>query len=201
MKISSYTGGFVQTNAFLIESPAGNVMIDAPLGAARWAESIGVRVDHVLLTHQHYDHVEDAAALQALGARLHAFAPYSTLLTLEDHARNWGMPISVKSYRIDELVKPGPLAVAGMDFSVAHVPGHAVDGVIYHLPAAQVVFSGDTLFAGSIGRSDLPGGSARQLLDGIDRHVLTLPGETRVLSGHGPETTIARERATNPFIE
>ena len=73
--------------------------------------------------------------------------------------------------------------------------------MIYHLADERVVFSGDTLFAGSIGRSDLPGGDTRQLLEGIDRHLLTLPPETRVLSGHGPETTIGREAASNPFIE
>jgi hydroxyacylglutathione hydrolase len=72
--------------------------------------------------------------------------------------------------------------------------------VIFHLPAAKLVFSGDTLFAGSIGRTDLPGGSTRQLLEGIARHLLTLPPETRVLSGHGPATTIGREAAENPFL-
>ena len=101
MKITPYTGGFVQTNGYLVETPDGNLLFDAPLGAARWAEARGVRIDHVLLTHQHYDHVEDAAALQEAGATLHAFAPYSTDLTLEEAARNWGMPISVKPYRID----------------------------------------------------------------------------------------------------
>lgn len=201
MHLRSYTGGFVQTNGYLLEHPGGNLLIDAPLGISKWVQSLGLKVDHVLLTHQHYDHVEDAAALEAAGARLHAFADYSTALTLEDHARGWGLPISVKPYRIAQTVAPGPLSIAGLEFTVAHVPGHATDGVIYHLPGHGVVFSGDTLFAGSIGRSDLPGGDARTLLEGIDRHLLMLPGETRVLSGHGPETTIERERRSNPFLE
>lgn len=202
MKITSHTGGFTQTNGYLIETPDGNLLIDAPEGVGDWLDQKGVRVDDVLLTHQHYDHVLDAAALQGRGARLHAFAPYSTELTLEDAARAWGMPVSVEPYRIDSLLETGqPLKLAGLEISVEHVPGHATDGVIFHLPAYGVVFSGDTLFAASIGRTDLPGGSTRQLLDGIARHLLTLPPETRVLSGHGPATTIGQEAAGNPFLD
>ena len=94
-----------------------------------------------------------------------------------------------------------PLRLAGLDFQLAHVPGHATDAVTFYLATAGVLFSGDTLFAGSIGRTDLPGGSTQQLLAGIDRHLLTLPAETRVLSGHGPATTIGREAAQNPYLK
>lgn len=202
MKISSYTGGMVQTNGYLVETPDGNFVVDAPAGIAQWVSRQGVRVDDLLLTHQHYDHVEDVAALVAAGAKLHAFSPYSTELTLESAARAWGMPISVPPYHVDSLLDVSqPLRVSGVEIKMAHVPGHATDGVIFYVPVAGVVFSGDTLFAGSIGRTDLPGGNTRQLLDGIDRHLLTLPPETRVLSGHGPATTIAREQASNPFLE
>lgn len=201
MKITCYTGGFAQTNGYLVETSEGDFLIDAPEGIAEWLAETNVSVSDVLLTHQHYDHVLDAAALQAGGARLHAFAPYSQELTLEAAARVWGVPISVEPYRIDALFEMNlPLRIAGLEIQLAHVPGHAVDSVIFHLPHPGVVFSGDTLFAGSIGRTDLPGGSARQLLDGISRHLLVLPGETNVLSGHGPATTIGREIAQNPFI-
>lgn len=202
MKITSYTGGFAQTNGYLVETSGGNFLIDAPEGIAEWLAEKNVSVSDVLLTHQHYDHVLDAAALQAGGARLHAFADYSQELTLEAAARAWGMPISVEPYRIDVLFDMHqPLRIAGMEMRPAHVPGHATDSVVFYLPHQGVVFSGDTLFAGSIGRCDLPGGSARQLLDGIARHLLVLPGETKVLSGHGPATTISREIAENPFID
>jgi glyoxylase-like metal-dependent hydrolase (beta-lactamase superfamily II) len=202
MKITTYTGGFVQTNAYLIETTAGNLLIDAPEGVADWVRRKGVRVDDVLLTHQHYDHVTDAAAMKAGGARLHGFAPYSTELTLESAARAWGMPISVEPYEIDGLLDvTQPLCIAGMEVRLAHVPGHATDSVIFHFAGAGVVFSGDTLFAGSIGRTDLPGGSTSQLLAGIDRHLMTLPPATRVFPGHGPETTIAAEAAENPYLE
>lgn len=201
MKLSQHTGGFTQTNGYLLETVDGNLLIDAPEGAAAWLAQNGVRVDHVLLTHQHYDHVLEAAALQAGGAKLHAFSAYSTLLTLEEPARTWGMPISVKPYQVDALFDVGSvLKLAGLEFEMAHIPGHASDSVTFYLPVHGIVFSGDTLFAGSIGRTDLPGGSTQQLLDGIAKHLLTLPPETRVYSGHGPATTIGREIAGNPYL-
>jgi glyoxylase-like metal-dependent hydrolase (beta-lactamase superfamily II) len=201
MKITSYIGGITQTNGYLVRTDAGTFLVDAPEGIADWLAGNHISVSDVLLTHQHYDHVMDAAALQAGGARLHAYAAYSQELTLEAAARAWGMPISVQPYRIDSLLDMDQaLRIAGLEISLAHVPGHAADSVIFHLPDHGVVFSGDTLFAGSIGRTDLPGGSSSQLLAGINRHLLGLPPETRVLSGHGPTTSIAREIAGNPFI-
>jgi glyoxylase-like metal-dependent hydrolase (beta-lactamase superfamily II) len=202
MKISLYTGGMVQTNGYLVETPDGNLLIDAPEGIAEWITRRSVRVDDVLLTHQHYDHVTDAAALKALGARLHAYADYSKDLTLESMARSWGLPIAVTPYQIDRLfVMTKPLRIAGLEISLAHVPGHSTDSVTFHLPDHGVVFSGDTLFAGSIGRTDLPGGSTTQLLDGIARHLMTLPADTRVLPGHGPGTTIGEEAMGNPYLD
>lgn len=202
MKITCYTGGFAQTNGYLIETPDGNLLIDAPDGAADWITGRGVRVDDVLLTHQHYDHVTDAAALKALGARLHAFADYSQDLTLESTIRSWGMPISVVPYQIDHRFKMDqPLKLAGLEMSLAHIPGHSTDSVTLHLPEHSLVFSGDTLFASSIGRTDLPGGSTEQLLGGIAKHLMSLPPETRVWPGHGPGTTIAREATDNPYLD
>jgi glyoxylase-like metal-dependent hydrolase (beta-lactamase superfamily II) len=202
MKISLYTGGFVQTNGYLVETPDGNLLIDAPEGVTKWAAERGVRIDDVLLTHQHYDHVTDAAALSASGARLHALEDYSQELTLESAARGWGLPISVKPYQIDARFElPGPLRIAGLEISLAHIPGHAVDSVTFHLVGHGLVFSGDTLFAGSIGRTDLPHGSTTQLLDGIARHLMTLPPETKIYPGHGSATTIGEEARNNPYLD
>lgn len=201
MKITSYTGGLAETNGYLIETPDGNIVVDAPEGIAGWLANKGVRVDDVLLTHQHYDHVLDAAALRQAGARLHAFAAYSADLTLETLARDWGMPVVVDPYQIDALLDVSePLCLAGLEMTLAHIPGHALDAVTFYLAAEAVLFAGDTLFAGSIGRTDLPGGSTQMLLDGIARHLLTLPPSTKVLSGHGPATTIAREASANPYL-
>ncbi len=202
MKITTYTGGFVQTNSYLIETPDGNLLIDAPEGVTEWIASRGVRVDDVLLTHQHYDHVTDAAKMKESGARLHALEDYSKDLTLESMARGWGMPILVTTYQIDRHFMMGePLKLAGLEISLAQVPGHSSDSVTFHLADHGVVFSGDTLFAGSIGRTDLPGGSTTQLLDGIAKHLMSLPPETKVLPGHGPGTTIGEELRENPYLD
>ena len=201
MKISLYTGGMVQTNGYLVETPNGNFLVDAPEGIAEWITCRGVRVDDVLLTHQHYDHVTDAAKLQAMGARLHAFADYSKDLTLESFARGWGMPITVTPYQIDRCFEMDePLRIAGLTVLLAHIPGHSTDSVTFYLADEAVVFSGDTIFAGSVGRTDLPEGSTDQLLAGIARHLTGLPAETRVLPGHGPGTTIGKEAKSNPYL-
>jgi glyoxylase-like metal-dependent hydrolase (beta-lactamase superfamily II) len=203
MKLTIYTGGVCATNGYLVETPDGNLVVDAPEGIAAWVATRGVRVDHLLLTHQHFDHVLDAAALQAAGATLHAWADYSDEVTLESLSRKWGMPAPVAPYRIDRRLVADPtrpLELCGLQFSLYHIPGHAVDSLVFHLPDYQFAFSGDTLFAGSIGRTDLPGGSHQQLIDGITRHLLALPPQTRLLPGHGPATTVGEEMADNPYL-
>jgi glyoxylase-like metal-dependent hydrolase (beta-lactamase superfamily II) len=87
-----------------------------------------------------------------------------------------------------------------MEVKVSHVPGHSLDSITFYFPEEGVVFAGDALFAGSVGRCDLPGGNFEMLVSGIREKLLTLPDETRVLSGHGPETTIGRERVGNGFL-
>ena len=201
-RIDVFTGGFTQTNGYVIHGPDGPVMIDAPEGAAAWLARERIEPVAVLLTHQHFDHVVDAAALHARGCRLHAFQPYATSLTLEDAARDWGLPIVVAPFQIDEVLADRPtLEVAGLTFGLAHVPGHSPDSDTFHLPDHRLVFCGDTLFAGSIGRTDLPGhGNHRLLLQGIARHLLSLPDSTRLYPGHGPATKVGTERVSNPFL-
>ncbi len=201
MKISCFTGGMVETNGYLVEGPDGNLLVDAPAGVAAWLENAGIKVSVLLLTHQHYDHVEDANAVRQTGAKVLAFSGYSEELTLEAVGRAWGMPIRVEPFSVDQTVSHDEnLIVCGLNIHVRHVPGHATDGLVFHLPDHALLFSGDTLFAGSIGRADLPGGNPRQLIDGISRHIMTLPASTRVFPGHGPETRIDREAASNPYL-
>lgn len=201
MKLSVYTGGFVQTNGYLVETPNGNFLIDAPEGITNWLSSKGIRVGDVLLTHQHYDHVTDAAALKQAGARLHALQDYSKDLTLESVARAWGLPISVEPYEVDQKFSMNdPCFIAGKEIRLSFVPGHSTDSVTFYLPEEGLLFSGDTLFADSIGRTDLPEGSTEQLLTGIKTKLLILPAETRVFPGHGPATTIGEEKRNNPYL-
>lgn len=201
MKIRMFTGGMAQTNGYLVETEVGNVLVDAPEGVSDWLDELGVEVRDVILTHQHYDHVQGVAELQKRGAKVRAFAPYSPELTLEAPARAWGMPLVVPGYRVDELFEmEKPLEIAGLSFQLHHVPGHSQDSVALHEAGNEVVFSGDALFSGSIGRTDLPGGSMETLVRGVREKLLTLPGKTVVYPGHGPDTSIEREARSNPFL-
>jgi hydroxyacylglutathione hydrolase len=201
MDITLYTGGFAQTNGYLIETADGNILIDAPEGITEWFSKRGTCADVVLLTHQHYDHVLDAAALQEKGAKLYALEEYSKNLTLENAARGWGMPISVPPYQVDHRFNLNQtLQLCGFDIGLAHVPGHSTDSVTFHFSSEATLFSGDTLFAGTVGRADLPEGNMDQLLKGIVTHLMALSGTTQVFPGHGPSTTIAKEAKENPYL-
>lgn len=199
MKISTYTGGMVQTNGYLVESVDGNYLVDAPEGICEWLDEKGVRVDALYLTHQHYDHVEDVAKLQKRGVKVYGWADYSKDLTLETYGASWGMP-QVEPYQVDELIPDGAGEYFHMPTQVSHVPGHSPDSITFYLTDAGVVFVGDALFAGSIGRCDLPGGDFDLLISGIKEKLLVLPDETRVYSGHGPATTIGREKSSNGYL-
>jgi hydroxyacylglutathione hydrolase len=109
--------------------------------------------------------------------------------------------MSVVPFQVDHCFKMEELLrLVGLEISLAHVPGHSPDSVTFHFLDHGVVFSGDTLFAGSVGRTDLPGGSSEQLLSGIAKHLLSLPPETHVLPGHGPGTTVSEESNSNPYL-
>jgi glyoxylase-like metal-dependent hydrolase (beta-lactamase superfamily II) len=196
-----YTGGIAETNGYFLPTPEGGILIDAPEGVAAWLTAKGLRVTHLLLTHQHFDHVMDAAAVQALGAQLYAFADYDAQLTLENVTRSWGMP-DVAPFRIDQLLDPTQtLEIEQQTFSLAHVPGHSPDSITFYLAEKATLFSGDTLFQESIGRTDIPGhGDHRLLLEGIRSKLLTLPAETSVYPGHGGSTTIGHEIRSNPYL-
>ncbi|BDS06122.1 MBL fold hydrolase [Oceaniferula spumae] len=208
MKIRKYIGGMVMTNAYLIGEGEDCVLIDAPKGVTDWLEQEGELPKEVLLTHQHYDHVEDVARLAAKGVRVRAYAPHSQELTLETFKAQWGLPIDVPSYSVDDVLGgTKTLDSGGYQFRVEHLPGHSPDSIVFIIGDAtdnegspMLAFVGDTLFADSIGRPDLPGGDQELLLDGIRNKILTLPENTRVFPGHGFETTVGREQSGNPFL-
>jgi hydroxyacylglutathione hydrolase len=199
-----YTGGMAQTNGWVLEAPSGMILVDAPEGVADWLERRKVRPTAMLLTHQHFDHVMDAAAVKVrFGCPIYAFAKYSRGLTLEDlFGMATGTTMSVPVYKVDHALEGlDTIEVAGISFDIKHVPGHSPDSICFHSVAENLLIGGDVLFAGSIGRTDFPGGSARQLIKGIAEKILVLPDQTRVLPGHGPETTIGEERLNNGYLQ
>jgi hydroxyacylglutathione hydrolase len=203
MEVSLFTGGVAMTNGWLVQTDAGTVAVDAPEGMAAWLRRRGVTVSTLLLTHQHFDHVQDAALIQREhGARVVAFAPFSRELTLEILMEAaTGMRVDVTPFQVDELLEGRrEVEAAGVNWRLEHIPGHSPDSVTFYCEAEAILFAGDVLFAGSIGRTDFPGGSMEQLVRGVTEKLLPLPDETRVLPGHGPETTIGAEREGNPYL-
>lgn len=204
LTISCFTGGIAQTNGYLVDTPAGRFAVDAPEGFAGWLDEQGVRVDVLLLTHQHFDHVQDAAKIQqAHSARLVAFAPFSRDLTLEAmFGFATGRSVLVPEFTVDERALGGDsLDVLGLKWRVEHIPGHSSDSIVFINEQERLVFSGDVLFEGSIGRCDFPGGDMRMLLKGIALKLLPLPDDTVLSPGHGGSTTIGREKVENPYLD
>ncbi len=204
--IRKYTGGPVFCNAYLVRGEAGYVAVDAPLGFADWALTRlpeGEKLTALLLTHQHFDHVQDAARLQELtGCRICAHSPYSPELTLEaDAARAWGIEPPAP-FRVDDVFGSSRKAAnwGGLDWQLYSIPGHSPDGMAYGLEKKGSLFVGDILFAGSIGRTDFPGGSHATLVRGIREQLLELDPATVVYSGHGPATSIQEELLNNPYL-
>ncbi|MBL9117748.1 MAG: MBL fold metallo-hydrolase [Verrucomicrobiaceae bacterium] len=200
--ISTFTGGIAATNGYLLELPGGKLLIDAPEGITDWLKRRDFTPSAVFLTHQHFDHVMDAAKVKAaFGCPLIAWAPYSRDLTLETlFGMATGSTMSVPPYEIDQVIGgQTSIELWGLNWSVFHIPGHSPDSACIYHALQNLLFAGDVLFQGSIGRTDFPGGSMETLVTGIQRDLWPLPDSTTVYPGHGDPTTIGEEREMNPY--
>ena len=163
----------------------------------------GVTVDKIWLTHGHIDHVGGAAELKARRNVPIEGPQRADLFLLEhvvDSARSFGLS-GVNNVTPDRWLEDGDtVAVGELSFAVRHCPGHSPGSVAFVNEGLRLAIVGDVLFAGSIGRTDLPGGDHAQLLASIRDKLMVLPDDVAVISGHGPTTTIGRERASNPFL-
>lgn len=160
-------------------------------------------VQSVVLTHIHIDHVTGAKwAAEKYGVKILASKNDEFLSkTLPLQAQLFGLKIEVPVISIDEPLKDGDVLMLGDEkIIVLATPGHSPGGISLYVPDSALVLSGDTLFEGSIGRTDLPGGNFDRLIESIKTKLLTLPGETVVASGHGYSSTIENERQHNPFL-
>ena len=207
MEVLSLTVGPVQENCHIarLSGSQAAIVVDPGDEAARLLEAIDkleLEVAGILLTHTHFDHVGAVAPVaRATGAEV--WCPELEVEVLADIMRfvPWPGFGPFESYDADHTVAGGErLSFAGMEIDVLFTPGHSPGHVTYSIPAEQALFSGDVLFAGSVGRTDLPGGDSATLMRSLGLLVEALPGETAVYPGHMSNTTIGRERATNPFL-
>lgn len=226
MLIASFPAGPWQTNCYLLARDAATecVIIDPGVGAAETVRQVvaehGLTPVGIIATHGHIDHIYAAEELSRdfgvpvwihpadrhlLTEPLAGVGPMAADLLMQLH----GSTTLTEPADVRELADGEHLELAGIDFALSLAPGHTQGSVLLHTPyrapegetgPGSIVFTGDVLFAGSIGRTDLPGGDHQQLLASLRDKVLTLPDDAAVLPGHGPQTTIARERATNPFL-
>jgi len=210
MLIVGISAWVAQTNAFIVADEPGGlaVVVDAPpdpdaIGAVLAQHDLSLV--GVLLTHGHIDHTGGSGLLASTTGATVYVHPDDDFLTLhpsEQLRAIFGMePPGVFDVpeKFEALSDGDRLEVAGLSFEVRHTPGHTPGHCCFYLESEETLFSGDQLFAGSIGRSDLPGGDGSALFRSMRERVMTLDDGVRVLPGHGPETTIGRERMTNPF--
>lgn len=206
MKIEQYCVGQVGTNCYFAvnEDTKELLVIDPGDSAQMLAGKIrqkDLKPAAVLLTHGHFDHAMAAQELAEL-FDVKIYAHEAEKNTLEQPGLNVSAMIGRRdSYHADVYVKDKEvLNLAGMEILVLHTPGHTEGGCCYYLEKERVLFSGDTLFCQSVGRTDFPGGSMKKIVRSIKEKLLVLPDEVRVYPGHMDLTTIGMERAQNPFL-
>jgi hydroxyacylglutathione hydrolase len=207
MKIEAITVGPFEMNCYLLWDPSTleAVVIDPGDEIPRIKkriEELKLKVSHILLTHGHIDHV-------AFAEDLHQHLKVPMLLHKDDHAMAAATPEQARMFglapgpvpKIDgQLEASAAFGAAPFSFEIRHAPGHSPGSVLLIDHSHKVAIVGDVVFAGSIGRTDLPGGSLETLMGSIRQHVLTLPDDYRLYPGHGTDTTVGAERRSNPYL-
>lgn len=205
-KIDSRILGMVGTNCYLLCNMDIKECVlidpaDSQDEISRMIDESGCSLKGILLTHGHFDHIMAADAVRdKYGVKVYASCDEKN--TLEQPHINLGEAYGLKlSVKADVWHKDGEiLKLAGFDIEVLHTPGHTEGGSCYYIREIGVLFSGDTLFCGSVGRTDFPGGSMSEIVRSIKEKVMVLPDDTKVYPGHGEGTSVGYERVNNPFL-
>lgn len=205
-KIDSRILGMVGTNCYLLCNMDIKECVlidpaDSQDEISRMIDESGCSLKGILLTHGHFDHIMAADAIRdKYGVKVYASCDEKN--TLEQPRINLGEAYGLKlSVKADVWHKDGEiLKLAGFDIEALHTPGHTEGGSCYYIREIGVLFSGDTLFCGSVGRTDFPGGSMSEIVRSIKEKVMVLPDDTKVYPGHGEGTSVGYERVNNPFL-
>ncbi len=205
-KIDSRILGMVGTNCYLLCNMDIKECVlidpaDSQDEISRMIDESGCSLKGILLTHGHFDHIMAADAVRdKYGVKVYASCDEKN--TLEQPHINLGEAYGLKlSVKADVWHKDGEiLKLAGFDIEALHTPGHTEGGSCYYVREIGVLFSGDTLFCGSVGRTDFPGGSMSEIVRSIKEKVMVLPDDTKVYPGHGEGTSVGYERVNNPFL-
>lgn len=207
MKIENFVLGPVGTNCYIVsdEETKECFLVDmaaCPPELVSHIKNSGFTVKAVLLTHGHFDHIMGLDRfLEEFPAPVYACAAEKELLESAPLNSSSGMLGQPYTFHGAQYVKDGDLLeIAGMKIQVIQTPGHTIGGCCYYIADEQTLFSGDTLFRASIGRTDLPTGSMGALVRSVKEKILVLPDETRVYPGHMEETTVGYEKKYNPFL-
>jgi glyoxylase-like metal-dependent hydrolase (beta-lactamase superfamily II) len=203
MEIKTFPLGPLQTNCYVLASEKKAVAVDPggdPATVLAYLKKNGLTLTHILNTHLHFDHTYGNKALaDATGAPILCCKDDLDLLdSWLGKGGDMGLP-TVDSYEY-QTIEPGEHTFADLTCSVFHTPGHSTGSLTFYFPEAKAAFVGDLIFYRSIGRTDFPGGDLDVLKKSVQDHIFTLPPETQLLSGHGPETTAGDEKNHNPFF-
>jgi glyoxylase-like metal-dependent hydrolase (beta-lactamase superfamily II) len=199
--------GLLQCNCTILgdEQSHEAIVVDPGYDIPRILATLAKRqltVKQILITHAHIDHIASAIDLKRItGAPILYNAADLPLAAMMDEQAGW-IGVATPEVKPPDH-SPADLehvSVRGIDAQVIHTPGHTEGSLCLHLPSESLLLAGDTLFAGSVGRTDLPGGHHGRLIESIRQRLLPLPDETMVIPGHGPATTIGEERVFNPFL-
>ncbi len=207
MQREIFCGGMAETNGYLVTNGMEAVAFDAPEGMAGFIEASlkisGARLAALLLTHGHWDHIVDAAEIRSrFKAPVSIHRDCAPLLEHPQIQAAFNpfveIPPCVPDHRLDS---EETIQIDGFRFDLLLCPGHCPGSLCFHLAAEKWLFGGDVLFASGVGRWDLPGGSQEELIGAIRGKILKLPDDTKVFPGHGPATTVGRERRANPYLQ
>jgi hydroxyacylglutathione hydrolase len=202
MTYESFCGGIFETNCYLREAPEGWMLFDAPDGTCDWLDSMDVDLKLLLLTHGHIDHVQDVARIKRrFRCPIGCHPLTAPMISDREFFRRFGFELEIEPVNADFFIEEARSRnFLGAEFEVLEVPGHCPGSLCFFSRKDRLLIGGDVLFAGSIGRGDLPGGNIDLLMNGIKKKLFPLGDDVTVLPGHGPPTKIGRERVTNPFL-